>query len=335
MDNQHLEPALEEEARALCAQITVAHDLDPEIQEELYGHVEDKILGYLSGEVPVTGDDAIILVREHFGDARVIKSLLQDVHVTEVAVSQWRRYMAATIAMLACSLAGAAALDAVVLVIAFFDMSLVLAVWMTCAIGIMTMLVPWAIFVYWRRILRAGRRPWYYRWSFKILGAIVLSLALSKMFLPFIMASGPTYFLPHAFPGSNHLRIMSIIGAQTLLFLQCLSWIWWCDAPPRTGRNTLNAAWAWCLIYLFLSALPRISLVLSDTMESVPPFERVFYHGTLFGMSANWTMPVFGRSFPPMGRFGTVEIIIIGMVAAFVYALSTGAVKQIRDGLTR
>jgi hypothetical protein len=335
MDNQPLDPAIEEEARALCAQITVAHNLDSEIQEELYGHVEDKIHGYLSGEVPVTEDDALILVREHFGDARVIKSLLQDVHVTEVAVSQWRRYTAATIVMLACSLVGEVALDAVVLVTSLFDTSLALAVWMIIATLVMTMLVPGAIFVHWRRILRAGRRPWYYRWSFKTLGVIVLSLALTKVLLPFVVVSGPNFVLPHAFFGSNLLRIMSIVGASMLMFLQCLSWIWWCDAPPRTGRNTLNAAWAWCLTYLFVSALPRISLILLETLDGVAPLEHVFYHGTLFGMSANWTMPGFGRSFPPMSRFGMMELIIIAMVAAFMYALSTGAVRQIRDGLTR
>jgi hypothetical protein len=198
----------------------------------------------------------------------------------------------------------------------------------------MTMLGPWAIFVHWRRILRAGQRPWYYRWSFKALGAIVLSLALTKVLLPFVVVSGPNFVLPHAFFGSNLLR-NGIIGASTLMFLQCLSWIWWCDAPPRTVRNTLNAAWAWCLVYLSLSALPRISLNLLETLNGVAPREHVFYHGTLFGMSANWTMPGFGQSFSLLGRFGTIELIIIGMLAAFVYALSTGAVKQIRDGLTR
>jgi hypothetical protein len=335
MDNQPLDSAIEEKARALCAQITVAHNLDSEIQEELYGHVEDKILGYLSGEVPVTGDDALILVREHFGDARVIKSLLQDVHVTEVAVSQWRRYTAATIVMLACSLVGAAALDATLLAITLFDMSLMLAVWMIGPIMVMTMLVPWVIFVHWRRILRVGRRPWYYRWSFKTLGVIVLSLALSKMLLPFVMVYGPSNGLPHVFFGSNFLRATSFVGAPTLLFLQCLSWIWWCDGPPRTGRNTLNAAWAWCLIYLVVSALPRIGLRLSETLDGAAPSDNVFYHGTLFGMSANWTMRGSAQSFPPMSGFGGMELIIIAMVAAFLYALSTGAINKIRDGLTR
>ena len=37
-------------ARELARKITVAHDLDPEIQEELYGHIEDKLLAYKSGE---------------------------------------------------------------------------------------------------------------------------------------------------------------------------------------------------------------------------------------------------------------------------------------------
>jgi len=73
--------------RALCKKISVAHDLDQEIQDELYGHMEDKLLAYLNGEEPVTEDDALILVREHFGDPAVLKNLLQDVHADNAHVS--------------------------------------------------------------------------------------------------------------------------------------------------------------------------------------------------------------------------------------------------------
>ena len=36
----------QEQMQALCRKISVAHDLDPEIQKELYGHMEDKLLAY-------------------------------------------------------------------------------------------------------------------------------------------------------------------------------------------------------------------------------------------------------------------------------------------------
>ncbi|MFP6584161.1 MAG: hypothetical protein VCD00_16610, partial [Candidatus Hydrogenedentota bacterium] len=106
MDDERISSEIEKQARELCSQISVAHDLDSEIQEGLYTHVEDKLLGYLSGEVPISEDDAIILVREHFGDPRTIKSLMQDVHVEEVIISQARRRAAAVIVTLACATVG-------------------------------------------------------------------------------------------------------------------------------------------------------------------------------------------------------------------------------------
>ncbi len=321
MDNQPLDPSIEEKARALCAQITVAHDLDSEIQEELYGHVEDKILGYLRGEISVSGDDALILVREHFGDAATSKSLVQDVHVTEVAVSQWRRYAAAAIAMLGCTLVGEVALNAVFVFTHLFQANLMWAVWIVFAVLVVATLAPWAIFVRWQRTLRAGRRPWYYRWHFTTLGVTILGLAFVKVLIPSIGISvdANSNSLPASFFGTDFLKWMMFSGRLVLIFLQCLSWLWWCDASPRTGRSTLNAAWAWCFSFAFVSTLPRMFLSLSKATDG--------------SMSANWAGPGFGFSMPLLGRFGMLDLIIIAMVAAFVYALSTGAVKRLRDGL--
>ena len=113
MDKHALSPELEKEARALCAKITVAHDLDAEIQEELFSHVEDKLLGYLQGEVPVSDADALLLARAHFGDPAAIKGLLGDVHAPEAAMSHWRRLAAAAIATLGCVIAARLALTLV------------------------------------------------------------------------------------------------------------------------------------------------------------------------------------------------------------------------------
>ena len=38
-----LDSKIQGRLRELCQKITVAHDLDTEIQEELYGHMEDKL----------------------------------------------------------------------------------------------------------------------------------------------------------------------------------------------------------------------------------------------------------------------------------------------------
>ncbi len=73
--------------RALCRQISVAHNLDEEIQAELRAHMEDKLLGYISGEERVTEADALILVREHFGDPKYLQRMLRETHGQAVTLN--------------------------------------------------------------------------------------------------------------------------------------------------------------------------------------------------------------------------------------------------------
>lgn len=96
----HLTPETAERIRALCRKISVAHDLDEEIQAELFSHMEDKLLGYLSGEEKVTEEDALILVREHFGDPAVLKGLLRETHAVEFGISLLRKLGAVAAASL-------------------------------------------------------------------------------------------------------------------------------------------------------------------------------------------------------------------------------------------
>ena len=77
---ENISPETAEKIRALCSRISVANNLDQEIQEELYSHLEEKLLAYLSGKEKITEEDAFILVREHFGDPVKLKGLLRKVH---------------------------------------------------------------------------------------------------------------------------------------------------------------------------------------------------------------------------------------------------------------
>lgn len=88
---ENLSPETAEKIRALCRKISVAHNIDEEIQQELYSHMEDKFLGYLRGEEKLTEEDAFILVREHFGKPEHIRAMLEEVHVTEISISFIRK----------------------------------------------------------------------------------------------------------------------------------------------------------------------------------------------------------------------------------------------------
>ena len=78
MHNETVSPEMQKEIEGFCNKITTIYDIDNEIKEELYGHIEDKLPGYLSGEVELTEDDAFVLVSEHFGKPEIIKKLLRE-----------------------------------------------------------------------------------------------------------------------------------------------------------------------------------------------------------------------------------------------------------------
>jgi hypothetical protein len=89
---EHLTPETANRLRAICERITVACELDTEIQEELYSHLEDKLLAYLSDEEKLSEEDAYILVREHFGNYDNLKRLLRTVHAPERCIAYAGRF---------------------------------------------------------------------------------------------------------------------------------------------------------------------------------------------------------------------------------------------------
>ncbi|HSZ58298.1 MAG TPA: hypothetical protein VK797_21715 [Tepidisphaeraceae bacterium] len=78
----------------LCEQLATRHGLDQQTKEELCGHLEDKLHGYLTGEIRIGEEDALLLVRAHFGDADRVCAMLGtggDLH--ELRFSGRRRAM--------------------------------------------------------------------------------------------------------------------------------------------------------------------------------------------------------------------------------------------------
>ncbi len=250
----------QEQMQALCKKISVAHDLDPEIQDELYGHMEDKLLAYLNGEEPVTEDDAFILVREHFGDPAVLKGLLQDVHAYEVHVSLARRLTAAAIVTTAT------------MFFSFFLMRLVFLLWKDArgfggfhacfaVAGIANVVLPWLLLWLWQRRLDAGHRPWFLTWRPLLLASIVIVLmAMTMLVHPMLLLSTEMTLM-----WSPFIWRLILVAAIVSPVLQCLVWLWWCDRPPRMAMAVRNAAGAWTLWY-FVSAM---SLSLASGTEDV------------------------------------------------------------------
>jgi hypothetical protein len=66
---EQLDESQIEQIRQISGQLARKRGLSADQSEEIVGHLEDKLLGYLNGEVRITPADALLLARAHFGDA--------------------------------------------------------------------------------------------------------------------------------------------------------------------------------------------------------------------------------------------------------------------------
>jgi hypothetical protein len=260
----NISPEIQSRIRALCRRISVAHNLDEEIQRELYSHMEDKLLGYLSGEEKITEDDALILVREHFGDPAVIRELLRETYSKEVRVGFWRKIF---LFWLACSGAGlfhyglqSSLIGVFILakpVIPETDSSRMLMKLLLAGTGIVSFLLLWYILLVWRRQIEKGHHPWILgikarEIAFYFILAMIPLTVILNIFNAVIEYSQTSMLLRIIHPDQTIMDLEVIIrfmktGAGVILNIVL---IWWMDLPPRGARSLLNSMGYIILMYM-------------------------------------------------------------------------------------
>jgi hypothetical protein len=222
-----LKPDTSKKIQALCKKISVAHNLDSEIQEELYGHMEDRLHAYLDGEEALEEEDAFILVREHFGDATAVKGLLQNVHAKEASASLARRLAAVVIATtgvhVACLGLTSMAFYLLPSIRSFGGFAGTLTVAHAMTFILLAMLLR-----HWQRRLDEGETLWFLHWRpFHLISLIAALFVLQP-------AALITHQLSRMLPeGSESIPILVNAFALVIPTLQCILWLWWCDRPPR------------------------------------------------------------------------------------------------------
>jgi hypothetical protein len=245
---------MRERLRALCKQITVAEEIDSEIQEELLTHMEDRLNGYLHGKDPITEEDAYLLVREHFGNPAVVKALMQHTHEQEANVSLGRRLAA----IAAVSLGSTAAMK----VINLFCTSLLIwasqriapesTIWsyiwsvqnllLMCAITVLI----WAFAYRWRQQIDRGLKPWFMCWPRRSVIRLLLGLGVVLYIVPSMAFTGAPYGASSVV-SARLIAYMSIGLAASAMIAQAIAWLWWCDQPPRTKKALSYATLTWAL----------------------------------------------------------------------------------------
>jgi hypothetical protein len=273
--NTPLNDDTHQKARELARKITVAHDLDPEIQEELYGHIEDKLLAYKSGEERVSDEDAFILVREHFGDAKVIRGLMQQVHAGAAQVGLFRRIMAlvtVTAALQSIVTLIRSVLVAALAVGGYFegyrdDMVLTLAMVLAMFTALYWQLRRW------KKLELAGEKPWYARWSIPRMGTWLGIAVLMTWLIPTVsLATGD------ASGGQSDLRnVATWVMVLLALMSFCLIWLWWTDAPARGLANNIALGWLWALFMFATSVYPAKTFIALGDYD-IPVGSSTFAH---------------------------------------------------------
>ncbi len=252
----HLTSKGEEQLRALARKIGASHELDAEVQEELFGHLEDQALAYLSGEEAVTEDDAILLTREHFGDARALKEWLGSVH----AQADHSRFYVRLVPVAVLTLvwhAGALA-SGQLPIRDLWPISLIL--W--------TLFAVW-ILLQWRRQERRGQSMW---WEHGKTRWVALGVAIA---LPLVSYHGWLDYSPPITTVSFLPRLLSQLLVLVSWLMMPFMWLWWADLPPRRWRTSINTVGAYFLLHLTLEFLKAGMVVLLNPSRQFSPVSSV------------------------------------------------------------
>jgi hypothetical protein len=214
--------------------------------------MEDKALGYLSGQKPITADDALLLVREHFGDPATVKSMLQDVHVIETQVSLARRLMAIVALNLLIGNVGGIFMLVAGSLTAWFQFQGVDAstARMYYSIAMISMMVivlftSWKVLVRWEAKIRSGEQPWFHRWRVRSIIGLIASLISIRLLTPTLLES---YNTANQIQISNTFTFLGIGISIAINIAMVAIWLWWCDRPPRLVHTTTKALLVWMIL---------------------------------------------------------------------------------------
>jgi hypothetical protein len=330
--DEKIGPETEERIRELCRKISVAHNLDEEIQRELFSHMEDKLLAYLSGEEKITEEDAFVLVREHFGDPEEVKAMLEEVHYTEMKMALFRKV--GLIASLTFFLMTAGEYLLRIMSAALFGWVNSLPINQNTSpfsaspiphvISSLPLPIQWlltflahelppfcAVALLWLAVseLKEKKVQGKYSWFLTDSPSLFLMFVLSGFLLSYIVILGiehlPFYqSIPKLGTFFSSNTILEIIYL-TLSIMQCLVWLWWFD--DRSGRYTpiIIGLIVWITYNIFIyNQLIVLTMYLRYYFSSVGFMK--FFH--------------FYYSFNPIYNI-LMKFIIYGLVAMLLFTI--------------
>jgi len=271
-----LSPEMQQQIRTYCDSVCAMHGLD-DVREELQDHFEDKMIAYLSCSEKLQEQDAFLLVREHFGDPAVLKSMFQTVHVKEAGVTLGRRVCSAfAAAFLIMALSHAAMTVCDLLTTAWGAVSG--PQWATglffntyrILISILSPVAFYLILRYWNRRIDAGLPVWFLRMPFAISLLVSAGLLIASRFVPQVLWMSSSV-LPFG-KGLLPIAIMMVPGILGYAATGVL-WMWWIDRAPRARASMFVALVCWLGSSWFFagpaSILPSLNILVVDNNDAL------------------------------------------------------------------
>jgi len=234
-----LSSEIEEQIQVLCNEIASAEGLSEELHVELYGHVEDKLLRYLSGEELLSDEDAFLLAEAHFADRALVRFQMEDVHPV-VGATGFIHRLAVPMMVYLCLIF---LYSSVFSLLAFAEGEAISAVTFHEVIilfsSVSFIFVQFKVLVGWKRRELAGEDLWYQTWSVKklytaiVILCVVLSLLSTARILVWLAISDPEQELVFQF-SSLYKNVILYVPSMTTL----IAWYMWFDVKPR-ARGTI------------------------------------------------------------------------------------------------
>lgn len=95
--HEQLSEEMQQQLRAWCGDMVSGNESPGTVIDELYGHMEDKMLAYMHGEETITEEDAFLLASERFGDVSTLREQLQGCNQKRAGSFPVRKYFSTSV----------------------------------------------------------------------------------------------------------------------------------------------------------------------------------------------------------------------------------------------
>ncbi len=272
--------------RDLARELGELRGLDEDASEELYGHLEDKTIGYMSGEEGLSEADAVLLTRAHFGERVPVEENVPHANGNPRRVTLLHRVlMVAGVTFIFGSLLQRLAMNLIWMILSFDPpQSIVYGSIIMVYSGATTWCLALAAGLTLRHWERYGQVGSIFRFepskkthlAVVTVGSILLMLSFAALFLPFPRISTSTQAVSSALAGGiAWLYIVSRVAWPIL-------WIWWFDRRSGRMKNFAFGALAWAGFQFGFRmvasiATGTISLTFSTLEGPTTFFDRLAY----------------------------------------------------------